>query len=622
MRPSKNFILALILAITFLSFCNTLSFDFTNWDDDKYLMLNPRIRDLSASGIVAIFSGMDMNLYTPLTTLSFALDYRFWELSPAGYHAVNLLLHLLNVCLVFQLCLRLSSGVAAAGITACLFGVHPIHVESVAWIAERKDLLFSMFALMSLVLYDCYREDPKKRMIRVMSILMFLCSLLAKPQAVALPVVMLLMDKFRDARFDFRRSLNRIWPFALVTVLFCGATLCFSVIAHEGKVHSFSYTWWNRPFLALYAICFYIVKLIWPFRLTAFYECPPEIHGMLPPVYYLSALGAGGLVWTAWRLWKRGDNLAFGIFFFLLMLLPVIQIVPFGQVIVADRYAYLASIGIFLIIGQVLADKIKAQPALRYLWKTVLVLVMLALAWLTHERAKVWENSVVLFSDVIAKNPRIAPAYNNRGMARYQNGDYAGAAQDYNQAICLDPKYAYAFNNRGLIRFLQGDYAGADRDYNEAIRLDPKYASAFCNRGTLRLRKSDAAGALRDYATALTLDPYHAETYYNRGLLFEGQGDADRALRDYADAILANPQLEWAFIARGTLRAERGQYDRALVDFKNALRLNRTNAVVYFNMSKVYLAVSNPAAARLCFEEARKFGLRPESLPVTNNFRH
>jgi len=589
MKPGRNFILAIILAITFLAFANTLSYQFTNWDDDRYIVLNPHIRDLSPSGIAAIFSSMDLNLYTPLTTLSFAVDYALWGLKPAGYHAVNLLLHLLNTWLVFLFCLRLSRSIVAAGIAACLFGVHPIHVESVAWITERKDLLFAFFALSAILLYDAYRQTPGNRAARWAGILMFLCSLLAKPQAVALPGGLLLMDCFRDNPFNVLQSLRRIWPFAALAVVLCGVTLYISVLNYDTGVYTYAYAstyaWWNRPFLATYGICFYIVKLILPFNLTATYACPPEINGMLPAVYYLAAFGMAGLFWATWRLWQRRKELAFGVIFFLFMLLPVIQIVPFGPVIVADRYAYMSSIGIFLIAGWLVAENIKWCPAWRYGWGAAVIFVVLGLALMTHARNKVWADSITLFTDIIAKNPHIALAYHNRGVALYQ----------------------------------QGDYAGAEKDYNEAIRLSPRYVKAFLNRGILRARTQDAAGALSDYNTALALDPCYAEVYYNRGSLFDAQGDTDRALRDFNAAIRLNPQLEWARAGRGVIRAERGEYDQALVDLKCALQLNPTNAIAYFNMGKVYLALSNAAAARLCLENAYKCGLRPEALPRTNS---
>lgn len=426
-------------------------------------------------------------------------------------------------------------------------------------------------------------------MIQAVSIFMFLCSLLAKPQAVALPAVLLLMDYFHDGTFDLRRSLSRIWPFAALAVFFCILTLYLSVFPYGGAVHAYTYTWWNRPFLVAYGICFYIVKLILPFNLVAWYECPREIRGMLPAVYYFSAFGIAGLIWATRQLWKCRKDIAFGVFFFLIMLLPVIQIIQFASVIVAERYAYMSSIGIFLITGQVVAGKVKEHPAFRYLGGMAVVFVILGLALLTYERNKVWANSVTLFTDIINRNPHINIAYNNRGIAQYR----------------------------------QGDYAGANQDYNEAIRLDPKYADTFFNRGILRTQTQNMTGALCDYSAALTLDPRYAAAYYQRGLLLDSKGDTNGALRDFTDAILSNPEFDAAFTARGTIRAERGQYDKALADFKCAIQLNPKNAITYFNMGKAYLALSNSASARLCFENAYILGLRPESLPATtNNYQH
>jgi tetratricopeptide (TPR) repeat protein len=578
MKLVQHFVLLMILAVTFLSFANTLSYDFTNLDEEPCIILNPHIRDLSVSGIITVFSSMDLNLYTPLVTLSFAVDYALWGLNPAGYHVVNLLLHLLNTCLVFWFCRRLSRSIVVAGIAACLFGVHPVHVESVAWITERKDLLFTAFALGSLLTYDDYRRPPQSRVFYAASIFMFLSSLLAKPQAVALPAVMLLMDYFHDNPFDFRRSLNRVWPFAALAAIFCGLTLYFSVLTYNPGIYVYAnacnYAWWNRPFLVTYGICFYIVKLIWPFNLTAIYECPHGVKGILSFEYYLSAFGTALLLWVTWRLWKHRNKLAFGILFYLLMLLPVLQIVPFGPVIVAERYAYLSSAGILFIAALVIVENIKQRPGLRCFWGTAVAIVILGLALLTYERNQVWANSLALFTDVISKNPRSAIAYNNRGVARYRQSDFAGASQDY----------------------------------NTAIRLEPKYVDAFFNRAVLRNQTGDLAGALGDYTAAVVLDPGHAKAYYNRGLIFDAEGKTDHALRDFRLAILSNPDFALAYAARGTIKAGRREYYQALADFKNAVRLNPADTNTWFNMAKVYFALSNSAAARLCFENgcARK----------------
>ncbi|MFA7158440.1 MAG: tetratricopeptide repeat protein [Kiritimatiellia bacterium] len=719
MKSGNIIVLSIILAVTLLSFANTTSFDFIVSDEEKYVVLNQNIRDLSLSGIARIFLSMDLNLYTPLTVLSFAVDYALWGLNPAGFHAVNLILHLLNTSMVFLVCIRLTRNTIAAGIAACLFGVHPVHVESVAWIAERKDLLFTFFALGALLLYDIFRKYPGKHFVQAAGIIMFLCSLLAKPQAVALPLVLFFIDYFYDDAFDLRLSLRRIWPYAAVALIACCMTVYMSIITQQAGFSVDSpinaYAWWNRPFLVTYSICFYIVKLFWPFNLTAWYACPDEVNGMLPYLYYLSAVYTAGLFLAAWWLWKRWKRLVFGIFFFLLMLLPVLQIIPFGLVIVAERYAYMSSIGIFLITGQAIAKHIQTQPASRNLWFTAIIIVISGLAWLTYERNKDWKNSETLYSDIIARNPCIANAYNNRGAARYHGGDYAGAVRDYDEALRLDPNHvnslynrgmlcarvgdangairdysaaiaanpywveayhgrgqvleamgdikgalrdyseairinpgheithvargalrnkkgqyadamvdfdaalrlnpynAIAYKNRGVARYQKGDYAGAGRDYDEAIRLDPGNAEAYFNRAIMRTKTHDLTGALSDYNTALVADPRHAGSYQNRGLLLQDLGDLLRAERDFSSAIAIKNDYDSAYLARGTLKAGQGQYEQALIDLKHVVQLNPTNAVAFFNMGKIYLALSNKVEAGVCFENARKFGLQVSS---------
>jgi len=581
----KNHVVAMVLAVTFIAFINTLSFDFTNSDEETHVVLNTRIRDLSLSGIVVIFSSMDLNLYTPLTTLSFALDYAMWGLNPFGYHAVNLLLHLLNTWLVFLFCLRWSGRLVVATIASCLFGVHPVHVESVAWIVERKDLLFTAFAMSSLLFFENYQQKPEKRLLYAASVVTFICSLLSKPQAAALPVIMLLMDHFRG--IEFRHSLGRIWPFLLLSFAICGMTLIVSVFSFDQGNYSYSYScaWWNRPFVVTYGICFYIVKLIWPFGLPAVYECSNEMMGVMPLFFYLSVFGVIFLIVVVWQLWHKRRDLIFGVLFFFLILLPVIQIVPFGQVFVAERYAYMSSVGMLLFAGQLAGEFINRHPACRYHLFAAIILVVIGMVALTYERNKIWKDGLTLNSAIISRNPNVALAFNNRGVARFRLGDTDGAHQDYNQAV----------------------------------RLDPLYAKAFFNRGILRSSINDISGAVSDYSIAIAIDSRYAEAYHNRALLLELQGETNAALRDFSSAVLYKPDLEPSFVLRGVIMAEQRRYDRALADFKRAIVLNPTNAAVYFNMGKVYLEMTNYAAARLCFENAKNLGLRIGSSQTGNS---
>lgn len=588
MKPHRTILIACVLmGITIFAFFPSLSNGFTNWDDTAYVTDNLLIRSLSVENLTKMFTTFQLGFYHPLTLLSYACEYRFFGPHPLAYHATNLLLHLMNTLLVYRLIYLLSGKQLAAFVTALLFAVHPLHVESVAWISERKDVLSAAFILAALIAYVRYR-GKETRGAYLLTLTVFTCSFLAKPMAVAIPLVLLLFDYLMGRKFDRKMILEKI-PFLAIAVFFA----IFAFLAQEkfGAVkHETSFISWNNISVACYGFLFYIGKLLLPLKLSCIYPYPAKTGGLYPFSIVISPLIV--IVLTIGMLFagRYSKKITFGYFFFLITLAPVLQLVPVSLSMTADRYTYLPAVGLFYIAGE----------GCSYLWerfrrrRVVLMVAGLAaagmLAGLTSQRCRVWENSVTLWNDVLAKYPRVPSAYNNRGYAAAGTGDLAQAIADYTEAIAIDPDYAEAYSNRGNAYGAAGDFDRAIADYNEAIRILPTYAAAYTNRGHAYAAKKDLELAIADYDRSLSIDPHNAVTYNNRAFIHLLKGDPDQAIADCNEAIKRDPYYAKAFNNRGLAYSAKGDFDHALADFSETLRFQPYFAQTYYHRAMVYFA--------------------------------
>lgn len=606
-----------ILLITAIAYSNSVTNGFVNWDDDLYVYKNQDIRRLDGAAVYEFFTGYFGKMYAPVTMISYALDYKMGELDPATYHRTNLVLHLLNVSLVFYLLYLLTGQTAIAVISALLFGIHPLHVESVAWISERKDLLYSLFYLCGLITYICFLDKKRERKYYFLTILFFLLSLLSKSAAVTFPLILLLIDYYKGEKLTFKDNLNKI-PFFLMAIGFGILSLLSQKVIGATVDYVQGYTILDRAFLGAYSFAFYLVKSIFPSGLSALHTMPLKPGGALPAIYYLSIFAVIGFIGLLVKVIRSKTNeilkkdVLFGLLFFLFTI-ALILLIPVGQAVVAERYTYLSYVGLFMILGRLyLYFKQKSFPSFPKLknWYTITVILAIVIfTGITYSRNRVWKDTVSLFSDVIAKNPDAGLAYNNRGNIRVEQKDFKGAMEDLNKAI--DLKYEISYVNRGILMIKIGDYKKAIDDFNRAetnVQLDK--SRVYYNRGIAKLNLGNFKEAEKDFGSAIQIDPRYSSAYSNRGLVrYERFLDFKGAIQDFDLAISLDPTDPYAYYNRGNAKLRSGRFEEALSDYDRVLQIIPNFAPPYFNKGVAFLKLKNLEGACSNWEKASNLGV-------------
>ena len=553
-----------LVLITAIAFLPSLQNGFTNWDDDVLLTQNQQVRDASPAAVIKLLRSKTASHYTPLTIISFAVQYHFVKLQPGPYHAGNLFFHILTVLAVFWFAYLLGGNLYVAFLAALFFGVHPLRVESVAWVAERKDVLYVFFFMTSLIGYLLFRKT-RKISVYILSILLFLLSCLAKGVAVVLPLILVLIDYFQRRKFDRKAWLEKI-PYLLIS-------LGLGLIAYVLQGHTRSIQvgpailFPNNILVGCYAILFYLFKTILPIRLSALYPYP-EGFPQDVPVYFFLALAAvailvGLLIWQR----KRLRVVIFGVSFMIIASLPVLGFIPIlGPGITTDRYVYLGSVGLTFIFSLGVAWLYKKRKDLVWLGVTLLGLLALVLVVLTNQRCKVWKSSETMWTDVLKNHPRVHLVYNSRGQYYYENRQYDQALEDFNRAVEIDPTYAKAWYNRGNVFDETGVFDRAIDDFTRAIELEPHYTMAYNNRGLTYRHMGNYEKAIADFTTALDLDPNYAKAYNNRGMVLAQVGEHPRAIADFTRAIRIDPKYQAAYFNRAVSYYQTGDYERSWAD--------------------------------------------------------
>jgi tetratricopeptide (TPR) repeat protein len=563
--------LGIVLIATALLYAPALNHQFTNWDDDRQITANPDIRDLSPQGVGKIFSSFYVSLYQPLTSLSWAVEYRLFGLNPRVYHAVNVLLHLVNILLVYVFVRSLSANVGISVVIAVLFAVHPLQVEVAAWVSSRSILLSSLFYLGAMIAYIAYAKSGKLRYF-ILGLVLFVPALLAKTTAATVPLVLIVIDIYLQRKVSRRTILEKV-PFFLLSLCFGWITMQ----ARSGVSHlqdfAFKYSLVQRICIVCYSCLWYVGKLVLPAGLSVFYPFPAKPNGWLPVAFYLAPVLLIVLAVGIWYAGRYRRLLAFAALFVLASLVLVVQIVPVSELMVCDRYAYLPCLGLFFLVGTLGHRLASRNPSWMRAMLAAVALVLVALGSLTHQRIGVWRDSLTLWNDFLSKRQDIWVAYLNRGREEYENGDRQAAIADFNAALQLNPKSDRALNNRAAAYISLGDRAAALRDFDEAIRLNPD-SSYLINRGTLKRNTGDLAGAVQDFDTVITLYPRHAEALCQRADAFRMQGNWTKAIADYGDCLRLDPKSDKALNGRAISYACLGDSSAALRDFNNAIRLN------------------------------------------------
>lgn len=564
-----------ILLLTFLLFYNTLTNNFVTLDDPGYISDNPYIKDLSLKNIGAIFTLFHNANYHPFTTLSYAIEYSLFGLNAKPYHFINLLIHLLNIAMVFRLTKKISRRAEVALVTALFFAIHPMHVESVAWISERKDLLYSFFFICGLSTYYEYAHATAGRSkLYIYTILLFLCSLLSKSAAVTFPLMLLLFDYYFHR--GWKTKLVEKIPFFILSLLF-GVITIFSQKS-AGAINADlmpEYDLLQRFFVVCYSTSYYIVKLVFPFHLAVLHFAPAE----LPYYYYLSPLFLLLLAFLVYKAKAMKRELIFGFLFYLIGISLTSQVIPVGYAVVAERYSYVPYIGLFFIMGcfyTAIRDRkvlISFQPLNNYLLAGLAVFFII----ITFQRNKVWQNSLTLFTDLAAKYPNQPHAHFVLGKNLMDVPDLNAALLSLNRSIELRPGMSDAYFYRGNIYYGQKNYTAAMNDYLKAVELNPAYSQAYYNIGVIYNTTNRFQEAIEPLTKAININP-NEYIYETRASTFFNLRRLQEAVDDYTKAIAINPRMAQAYFNRGATYLNMQRTTDACVDWKAAAGLGFARA--------------------------------------------
>lgn len=597
-------LVAIVSAVSLLTYIPSLMNGFiSNWDDNRYITENIHIRSIGLSFFKWALLDYKTNLWHPISWISHAIDYAIWGLKPFGHHLTNIIVHAVNTGIAVILSYMLLEITAstnntapqhspdkryllvASGISGLLFGIHPLHVESVAWVTERKDLLYALFFMLSVIYYIRYARNaytnktPDKKPFLfdrsyLLSLGLFALSLGSKPMAITLPLICLLLDWYPLQRLT-RKSIGSLIaekiPFFALSIFVSLLTIhaqkdigALKSIAEAPPLF--------RITLACKSLLLYLLKVIIPVQLLPLYPYPVDTNPF--KAEYLAALTIVFVITAACLTMRRKHPfLVVTWFFFVITLLPVLGIMQAGIQSMADRFTYLASFGPLLLVSAGAAclwRRIHFSTAARTISLTTAAIVTITLLYTTLQQIAIWKDAVTLWSHMLIKySPNYAETYHYRGQAYQKIGMLDAAINDYTQCITLAPKHVEARVNRGTAFVEKGFLDKALDDFNQVIALDPQDILVYACRGDVYAKKGLFSKAKEDFTRALSIKPINA-VYINRGLIYMEEGDFTKALEDLTAAIQLQPDYPDAYPLRGDAYMKTGQAELARQDYARA----------------------------------------------------
>jgi tetratricopeptide (TPR) repeat protein len=620
---------ALLVVVTVFAYAPVRHYGFVALDDQGYVMRNPQVRaGLTWAGMRWAFTTGYAANWHPLTWLSHMLDVQLFGLHAGAHHVVNLCLHLASTLLLWATLRRMTGSLGRSTFVAALFAVHPLHVESVVWIAERKDLLSTLFWMLTLWAYVSYVRAADRTSVRVWYgavLLFFALGLLAKPMLVTLPFVLLLLDVWPLGRIAFPKTTPGVVSLALraettpgvvfgrllveklpLFALAVASSVATLIAQRQGGavVALHMVPLGVRVSNALVGYLTYLFRTIWPTRLAVFYP----FDRSMPAWQGLAAfLALAALTVLLLRAARRRPYLGVGWLWFLGTLVPVIGLVQVGMQATADRYTYVPLIGIFIVIAWGAPELLARAPARRAVLPIAAAAAIAACTVGTRAQVAVWRDDQALWQhakDVVPRNfradsalggmlneagkahdavallreavriePDFADAHNNLGMALVILGEDDEAAAELWTALRLNPGLGEAHNNLGTVLERQGKHAEALSQFTEALRLDPGSAEIRCRMGLTLVNQGKVSDAITLFQEALRLEPGFAEAHSDLGFALMALGRIDEAVSHYTEALRINPDLATAHENLGFVLAGAGKFEQAMPHFTTAVRL-------------------------------------------------
>ena len=585
-------------------FGQTAHFGFVNYDDQLYVSDNAKVTNgLSLQGVAWAFSHAACNFYHPLTMISLMLDYQLHGLHPGGYHLTNVLIHAASAILLFLIVRQMTGALWRSAFVAAVFAIHPLRVESVAWVSERKDVLATFFFMLTIGAYVHYARDPNSLGRYLMVAGLFVLGLLCKPTAVALPFGLLLLDYWPLNRFTPPTPTRATAPpipqadyFGIpkrlilekVPLVVLAAVACVVTYFAEGEVvmSIAKIPVPTRIGNVLLSYVVYLRQMVWPAGLAAFYPYPQKS----PPLWeiglaFLLLAGISGGVLAFWR--KRPWLLA-GWFWYLGMMVPVIGIVQLGVFAHADRNTYLPQIGLYVLLAWAVADWSAGWKHRRMVLGGLMMVVIGALTVCARIQTSYWRDSESLWARALACAPANILACRNLGAALVEHGKLDEAVTLYKRALEIKLDSAETHDSLGDALDKKGELNEAMEQYRIALAINPAYADAHYNLGNALVKCGNLEEAVAHYRKVLEINPDYLDARMNLGLALAKSGQMAEAIAQYQKTLEINPRYAKAHCNLGDALLQQGHADEAVACFQRALEIQPDYAKAHYDLANVF----------------------------------
>jgi protein O-mannosyl-transferase len=586
----------LLVAVTLAVYWPVMSCDFVNYDDPDYFSSNTHVQaGLTSDNVVWAFCTGHAGNWHPLTWLSLMLDRELSGPGPAGPHATNLLFHLANTVLLFLLLRCLTAATWRSAVVAALFALHPLHVESVAWISERKDVLSTFFGLLALLFYTRYaqRVTSSRRYVSLfygLALLFFALGLMSKPMLVTLPFLMLLLDWWPLRREASVRSLaaEKI-PFFVLSAISCVVT--FMVQQKGGAVTALTrISLSQRLDNAFVSYARYLGKVFWPNPLANLYPYPGHWAAGLVVFSMVLVVGLSALAVLFARKFPFGFT---GWFWFVGTLVPVIGLVQVGIQSMADRYTYLPLIGLFLVLVWGAGEACRHGTIPKSAAIFLAAVAIAACAWQTRDQIKYWQNGETLFRHAVAVTKNNYLAYNNLGAWLSKKGQLAEAMDCFHKSLQINPNDSDVFYNLGNVFAKLGDWDQAIDNYHHALQVTPNQPDVLDNLGFALAAKKQYADAIACFEAALKLNPDSVDAHNNLATVLFIQNRFDEAVRHFREALRITPDDPRIYVNLGDALVKQGQIAEAVRCYQEALRLKPGDQKIMAKLQALGAQISN-----------------------------
>jgi Flp pilus assembly protein TadD len=621
--------------ITLAVFGQTLHHEFVNYDDNIHVYDNSMVKSgLTLTSISWAFTFSHSDYWHPVDFLSHMLDCQLYGLAPAGHHLTNVLLHATVAILLFLVLREMTGALWRSAFVAAVFAVHPLRVESVAWVSERKDILQGLFFMLTIWAYVRYARHSWSLMRYLAVMLLFALGLMSKPTLMTLPFVLLLLDYWPLKRFvpsaaaggasgtkayDWRNYYPIFTALIVekVPLFMLSAASCVQAAIGNSPAFEASKTLPRTLQIsnAVVSYAAYIFQMVYPAKLAVVYPFPvmglplEEVVGAVILLVFVSA--------AVFVLRQRQPCFLVGWLWYLGMLVPMIGFVQAGITARADRYTYLPQIGLYLLLTWAAADLCVGWRYRRVVLGGGSTAVLAALIYCAHAQTSYWQNSESLWTHTLEVTENNYTAHNDLGADLLSRGQTSRAISQFQEALRLKPDYASAHINLGLALFRLGHTGGAISQYQEAIRLNPDRTGAHYNLGLALFNQGQIDGAISQYQAVLRLDPDYADAHNGLGLALGRKGLVNEAISQYREAIRSKPDDAPAYENLGIALLNQGQTDEAIVQFQKVIRLQPDDAEARNNLGVALYKKGQTVEATGQFQTAIR--LQPDDAEAHNN---